>query len=60
MKNKEFILRNLEYLLGGINAYIAAISDDPAYAITRNLLGEWRGLLYDVKEDVENEDAEDA
>lgn len=60
MKNREFILRNLEYMIGGINAYIAAISDEPVYAITRNLLGEWRDILYDVREDVENEDAKDA
>ena len=60
MKNKVFVLRNLEYIIGGVNAYIAAISDEPLYAITRNLLGEWRDILYDIREDVENEDAENA
>ena len=60
MKNKVPVLRNLEYIIGGINAYIAAISDEPKYAIIRNLLGEWRDILYDVREDVDNEDAKNA
>lgn len=57
MKNKVSVLRGLEYVMGGMNALMAVWSGDNKIM---SIIEEWNDILYEIKEDVENENAEDA
>lgn len=56
MKSKVSVLRELEYVIGGMNALATVWADNK----TKSVFDEWRDILFNVREEVEDEDAENA
>ena len=56
MKNKDYILRTIEYVVGGMNALIMVMPDDDENKGYKNLLDEWRDMICGIVEDIESEE----